>query len=316
MGKQNNVMLDYLRDNRRFADLFNGGLFAGEQVISSSDLVDASENYTEFREDITKSSSTPRTRDVKKYLRSGTELRVLAIEDQSYVDLTMPWRCMNYDALEYGRQMHEIQAQNKELKHFNSDSEKLSRFQKSDQLSPVYTVCLYHGSDPWDGPRSLKEMMQFGNDPEATFWKNQFMDYGMRLICVNELEDTSAFTTELKELFAIMAYQKDKPGMRQFLEKHKEYEQLDEETARVIGSVMGVDTFMMNKNRYEKEGEYNMCQAIREMCEDNWNEGVEAGTLNAIKNLMETLTFTASQAMDALKIPAEEREKYMQMLNS
>jgi len=217
LGKQNDVMLDYLRDNRRFADLFNGGLFAGEQVISSSDLVDASENYTEFREDITKSSSTPRARDVKKYLRSGTELRVLAIEDQSYVDLTMPWRCMNYDALEYGRQMHEIQAQNKELKHFNSDSEKLSRFQK---------------------------------------------------------------------------------------------------TARVIGTVMGVDTFMMNKNRYEKEGEYNMCQAIREMCEDNWNEGVEVGTLNAIKNLMETLTFTASQAMDALKIPAEEREKYMQLLNS
>ena len=144
MGKQKNVMLDYLRDNRRFADLFNGGLFAGEQVISSSDFMDASD-----------------------------------------------------DAV-----------------------------------------------------------------------------------------------------------------------RNKEYEQLDEETARVIGTVMGVDTFMMNKNRYEKEGEYNMCQAIREMCEDNWNEGVEAGTLNAIKNLMETLTFTASQAMDALKIPAEEREKYMQMLNS
>lgn len=312
MGKQKNVMLDYLRDNRRFADLFNGGLFAGRQVISSSDLVEASENYTEFREGITKSLSTPRARDVKKYLRSGTELRVLAIEDQSYVDLTMPWRCMNYDSLEYERQIHEIQAQNKELKHFESDIEKLSRFQKSDRLAPVYTVCLYHGSDPWDGPRSLKEMMQFGNDLEAAFWENQFMDYGMRLICVNELDDTSAFTTELKELFAIMAYQKDKPGMRKFLEKHKEYEQLDEETARVIGTVMGVNTFMMNKSKYEKEGEYNMCQAIREM----WEEGIEIGTLNAIKNLIVTMKWDVHQTMDALKIPAEEREKYMQMLNS
>lgn len=309
-------MLDYLRDNRRFADLFNGGLFAGKQVISSSDLMEASENYTEFREDITKLSSTPRARDLKKYLRSGTELRVLAIEDQSYVDQTMPWRCMNYDALEYGRQVHEIQAQNKELKHFDSDGEKLSRFQKSDWLAPVYTVCLYHGADPWDGPRSLKEMMQFGNDPEATFWKNQFMDYGMRLICVNELEDTSAFTTELKELFTIMAYRKGKQEMRKFLETHKEYQHLDEETARVIGTVMGVHTFMNNQDKYEKEGEYNMCQAIKEMWEEGNQQGIECTTFQAIRNLTETLVLNVNQAMDALKIPAEEREKYMRMLNS
>lgn len=319
LGRQNDVMLDYLRDNRRFADLFNGGLFAGEQVVSSSDLVEASENYTEFREDAANPSSTSRTRDVKKHLRSGTELRVLAIEDQSYVDQTMPWRCMNYDALEYGRQVQEIQAKNKEIKHFENDGEKLSRFQKSNRLAPVYTVCLYHGADPWDGPRSLKELMQFGNDQEAAFWENQFMDYGMRLICVNELEDTSNFTTELKELFAIMVYQKDKPGMRKFLETHMEYEHLDEETARVIGTVMGVNTFMMNKHKYEKEGEYNMCQAIREMWNDGWNDGnqqgVECTTLQAIRNLTETLMLTVTQAMSALKIPEEEREKYMRMLN-
>lgn len=304
----------FQRDNRirwqrrHFPDR---GLFAGEQVVSSSDLMEASENYTEFRKDTNQSSSTSRTRDVKKILSSGTELRVLAIEDQSYMDPTMPWRCMNYDTLEYGRQVQEIQAQNKKLRHFESSGEKLSRFQKTDRLAPVYTVCLYHGTDPWDGPRSLKEMMQFGNDPEATFWKNQFMDYGMRLICVNELEDASAFTTQLKELFAIMAYRKDKQEMRKFLETHKEYQHLDEETARVIGTVMGVHTFMNNQDKYEKEGEYNMCQAIREMVE----EEIESATLNAIKNLMDSMKWAATQSMSALKIPAAEQEKYLRMLD-
>ena len=49
MGKENDLMLEYLRDNHRFADLFNGGLFFGKCVVEASQLEEASENYTEFR---------------------------------------------------------------------------------------------------------------------------------------------------------------------------------------------------------------------------------------------------------------------------
>jgi len=42
--------------------------------------------------------------------------------------------------------------------------------------------------------------------------------------------------------------------------------------------------------------------------------GIAKGTLRSIRNLMETLQLTAEQAIDALKIPEEEREKYMKML--
>ncbi|MDO5423769.1 MAG: hypothetical protein Q4F41_08600 [Eubacteriales bacterium] len=44
--------------------------------------------------------------------------------------------------------------------------------------------------------------------------------------------------------------------------------------------------------------------------------GKETSTLQAIKNLMETLKLTAEQAMAALKIPDSDREKYTRMLNS
>ena len=33
MGKVNDVILEYLDDNERFADLFNGDFFHGEQVV-------------------------------------------------------------------------------------------------------------------------------------------------------------------------------------------------------------------------------------------------------------------------------------------
>lgn len=91
--------------------------------------------------------------------------------------------------------------------------------------------------------------------------------------CVNELKDVAKFTSELKELFAIMAYRKDKRGMHQFLEEHKEYTQLDEETARTIGTVMGVNIFMENNERFKTKGGYDMCTAIREMWTDGWNDG-------------------------------------------
>ena len=44
--------------------------------------------------------------------------------------------------------------------------------------------------------------------------------------------------------------------------------------------------------------------------------GIEAATLNAIRKLMETLKLTAEQAMEALKVPEEEKVKYTGMLKS
>ena len=36
--------------------------------------------------------------------------------------------------------------------------------------------------------------------------------------------------------------------------------------------------------------------------------------IETIKNLMETLSLTAQQAMDALKVPEESREKYLEKI--
>ena len=43
--------------------------------------------------------------------------------------------------------------------------------------------------------------------------------------------------------------------------------------------------------------------------------GMEAGMLQAIKSLMDTLKLTAEQAMAALKIPENEQFKYASRLN-
>ena len=45
MGKQNNALYAYLSDSRRFADVFNGSLFQGEQILCAEQLQSDTERY-------------------------------------------------------------------------------------------------------------------------------------------------------------------------------------------------------------------------------------------------------------------------------
>lgn len=53
-----------------------------------------------------------------------------------------------------------------------------------------------------------------------------------------------------------------------------------------------------------------MCNLSKGVEERGIAIGVETTTLNAIRNLMETLKLTAEQAMEALKVPETEKIKY------
>lgn len=57
-----------------------------------------------------------------------------------------------------------------------------------------------------------------------------------------------------------------------------------------------------------------MCDALRELMKDDLEqarrEGAQNALSNSIANVMVSLKLSAEQAMDALKIPAEEREFY------
>lgn len=53
MGKPDTVMQSYLSDKSRFADLFNGIFFQGQQVICFRDLQEASERYSNPKGQVT-----------------------------------------------------------------------------------------------------------------------------------------------------------------------------------------------------------------------------------------------------------------------
>ncbi len=70
---------------------------------------------------------------------------------------------------------------------------------------------------------------------------------------------------------------------------------------------------MAERTRYLKEnpkGVSEMCKAL----EDMKNEAVERTALQMIRNLMETMKWSADQAMAAMKIPEADQSKYADKL--
>ena len=236
-------------------------------------------------------TKTKLMRDVKMQLRSGTVLQVLAVENQSYINYGMPVRIMGYDAAEYNRQMKERRQQVSALwKQVESSgqydtlaipvtyAEYMSGILKTDRLHPVYTICLYSGTETWDGPRTLSDMMEFRAEKDPL--REYFADYPANLFCVNEQEEFESFHTELGELLRAMNYRKDK---RKFLslEKDERYAHLSKETWEAIATMTGRSFFEENMETYKSQNgdqeEYNMCQALREIREDFFNEGKAEG---------------------------------------
>ena len=78
-------MLSYLDDDKRFADLFNQLYFKGRQVVDAEELAEASEVYHGKPGE----KGNQRTRDIKRRLKSGKELKILAVESQSDVNYIM-----------------------------------------------------------------------------------------------------------------------------------------------------------------------------------------------------------------------------------
>lgn len=295
MGETSIVVNDFVRNKRRFADVFNGFCFGGEVVIRPEDLEDGSEQYVLEQESDVKLKVTERSRDVKMRLKNGGVLRVLAIENQDYVDYTMPFRCMEYDCLEYGRQLQELKDENKQQKSLTGSNEWLSGVQKTDRLKPMYTVCIYHGEDAWDGPRTLREMMDFGEDTDVM--SELFSDYSMKLFCINECDDFDMFHTEVREVFTALNYRKNKAAMQNLMEENEAYRHLDGDSLRVLSVLLKKPKIWEERAKYmskkDEQEEYDMCLALREWEAEARAEGRSQGLMDGF--------FVASRIVKALQ---------------
>ena len=136
MGKGNAAVKQWLGNKNRYADLFNGILFEGEEVVlpeelepieSETDILitDKNENTKEIQ----------RRRDLIMRWKKGAFLVVLGCENQAKIHYAMPVRNMLYDGLSYTGQIKKLKEQlRRDETETMTDSEFLSGFRKTDKI--------------------------------------------------------------------------------------------------------------------------------------------------------------------------------------
>ncbi|MCR5728681.1 MAG: hypothetical protein K6G24_14610 [Lachnospiraceae bacterium] len=157
MGKKDIAQHDYFSNPRRFADLWNGLAFKGEQVIKWEDLKDMDSTQTYSKNTI----ALEKTADlIKKWTSKGQELAILLAENQETVDYSLGVRIMFEQALSYHAQVMETKRKNSSIqKQSNVETDKsvtsrklssgeyLYRFRKEDHIKPVAAIALYWGTE-------------------------------------------------------------------------------------------------------------------------------------------------------------------------
>lgn len=271
MGAIDTEGKQYLSNPVFFADAFNYLLYNGEQVIKADELHEL--DATELTVPYGRNARVPvqKYRDLLKLWNAMMDENaiyvILGTELQDKVHYGMPVKDGLYDMLGYSKQIAEIKrsykkkgstdegeitVENGVLKIKLTDEEFLSGLRKEDKLIPIITAVMYLGDKPWDGPRSLLEMLAVKDKRLYRF----LSDYKLNLISPADMEDGEfeKFHSELGFAMKLLKHQSEDADELIIREGHKK---VSSETAFFLNSAM-----KLNLEFEVEPGGVDMCKAM------------------------------------------------------
>lgn len=263
----------YLFNNDIFADAFNYLVYGGKQVIKADELREI--DTTELVLPYGNGAKVPvqKYRDILKLwdakMDDAAIYVILGTELQDKVHYGMPVKDGLYDMLGYSNQIDEIRRSYRNqngkndtdgelvidgdsLKIKLTSEEFLSGLRKGDKLIPIITAVVYLGDTPWDGPRSLHDMLDFKNDAIKDF----VPDYKINLISPADMDDDefTKFNTDLGFAMNVIKHQSDNADEIIGATNHRK---IDRDTAVFLNTVA-----RLHLEYEEKTGGIDMCKAL------------------------------------------------------
>lgn len=273
MGKRDIRSVDYFSDRDYFADMFNAVLFCGEEVIKAEQLVEADKELVDPE---TEKGEGVRHDNVKKWF-GKMELILLVLEGQSHVDYHMVLRNLYAEGLNYRKQWKRRKREHERKQDLISGNEFISGMKKEEKFVPVVSLVVYLGEEPWDGPRSLYELLDLTGEKERLI---PFInDYKLNLFDYHEYQSFERFRSELRVVFEFLRYAKDREQLRKLVAKHPEnYYNISEDTYQMVALLTNSKELLKNEDRCEnEEGGKNMCKALEDIRLEGLEEGMEKG---------------------------------------
>ena len=258
--EKDTVWKSYLSDDGRFADLVNGILFSGRQIVKEDDIEDLDTQTGYVKHPGEKGKKNTKIRDTARKVRFENNYAHIGIECEEYVDYSMPLRDMNYHAGDYEKQAAKIRRRVKQEIRNLHGGERMYRFKKDSRVSPSVSLMLYCGKDEWDGPETLHDMINFAGMPEEIRMWTQ--DYRMHVLEVRKMKDTGMFRTDVRQVLDFIRYSGDKKALKKLVAEDPYYQNMEEDAWDVIVQYAKVGKLIDVKDYYREDGKINMCQAI------------------------------------------------------
>ncbi|MDC7290839.1 hypothetical protein NXH76_23900 [Blautia schinkii] len=319
MGVKDQEFAEYAGDLIRYADLMNGTVFHGRQVVQAEYLKKALRKkrvylgiQTEEKiqkngsdQDVSKETGqkaqyVERERDVLMLYDKPQAKFYLASEAQAEADYAMSVRCFTYDAVEYSDQL-----KNGEQREKCEDG--IIR-----PLIPVFHQVLYLGEKRWLSKHDLKEMMLIPEEVQE--FAHLLPNYQIHVIDIHE-QDPELFRTEWKDIFRLMAHSRRKEELKKYVEENKEYIlALSADTRRFLA-------VLLEQYEITEDGKVE----VKDVCEawdgammmyrdEGLQEGLREGGIQALiwDNVEEgrQKTVIIEKLQRRFSLPAEEAEKY------
>ncbi len=281
-----------------FADIINGTVFEGRQVVLPEEL----ENAQTVSQLKIADGIHEQERDVaKKWLKHGVTIAFIGLEDQSGSDCEMPFRVIGYDGASYKEQIVRRRAARK-------NKEPVPPFY------PVLTLVLYFGSEHWSGPKTLKECLPKGIPEEI---KNLIPDYKIHVVEAAFFtdEELSRFKSDFRILCEVARFYRTGENKEFPSEKVKYAEEL----LKALKAFISKEDYPLIEQIFDTtaEGGNNMEARLSKIVNKSFEEGLAEGlTKGAIKIIVQyckeehkTLAEAVSQIVQRLSINTNEAEQ-------
>lgn len=128
------------------------------------------------------------------------------------------------------------------------------------------------------------------------------------IICIGDAEHSSSGILKLLEV--LLSSERTADDKKHILEDEfliKMTEEFDEEVTDMCNLSQGIE---------EKAIRVGLQKGIQQGRQIGIQQGIQQALLDSLRNLMETMHLAADKAMEVLKIPNEEREKYIRLLEN
>ena len=304
------LLKDFWSDNDRFADLVN--TYLSKNFVNPDELTELDTDMSVILEHDDHIDFSKGARDliktVKVSKKTGACFLIIGIENQCYIDYTMPVRAFFYDGVNYAKQIKAIaNSYNKE--DLKPGNEYLSGIKKSDRIMPIYTIVIYYGDEPWDGPKSIHEMFRPENKDNLPYLN----DYRINLLEVRN-NDLVFHNKNNIDFFTILKIFYDKSLSKEVRKKKAiQYAEEQDTNNTVILSVAKAANINIDYSKLKKNGgKITMCELFEDIKTEGINEGIIKGYIISCRDLNVEEEKIIEMIMSKYNISKEECNKYIE----